>query len=182
MAWWRLAWAARRLAIRLSASPPISSARWQRACTARRTRARRLARQASGARCARLARNVWHGVRSVEDAALVEHLAERHIPIEACPTSNLRLGVYPSLAEHPLPRLYAAGVPLTINSDDPPLFNTTLNQEVALLADPFGFELATINDILLNGVRQSFLPPQEKAEMLDSFQAEMAALQRVQGL
>ena len=128
------------------------------------------------------AERVGHGVRSVEDAALVEHLAERHIPIEACPTSNLRLGVYPSLAEHPLPRLYAAGVPLTINSDDPPLFNTTLNQEVALLADPFGFELATINDILLNGVRQSFLPPQEKAEMLDSFQAEMAALQRVQGL
>jgi adenosine deaminase len=128
------------------------------------------------------AERLGHGVRSIEDAALVAHLAERQIPIEVCPTSNLRLGVYPSLADHPLPRLYAAGVPLTINSDDPPLFNTTLNQEVALLADPFGFDLATINDILLNGVRQSFLPPDEKSVLLASFQAEMSALQQAQGL
>ncbi len=128
------------------------------------------------------AERLGHGVRSVEDAALVAHLAERHVPLEVCPTSNLCLGVYPGLAEHPLPRLYAAGVPLTINSDDPPLFNTTLQQEVALLADPFGFDLAALNDILLNGVRQSFLLPDEKRALLSSFQAEMAALQRDQGL
>lgn len=123
------------------------------------------------------AERIGHGVRSIEDAALVEHLAAQRIPIEVCPTSNLRLGVYPNLAEHPLPRLYTAGVPLTINSDDPPLFNTTLNQEVALLADPFAFDLGTINDLLLNGVRQSFLPPEEKSALETVFQREMATLQ-----
>ncbi|HEY7346838.1 MAG TPA: adenosine deaminase [Ktedonobacterales bacterium] len=124
------------------------------------------------------AERVGHGVRSIEDEALVEYLAEQGVPVEVCPTSNLRLGVYPSLAAHPLPRLYGAGVPLTVNSDDPPLFNTTLNQEVALLADPFGFDLAAVNTILLNGARQSFLPPEEKRALETSFQNEMARLQR----
>jgi aminodeoxyfutalosine deaminase len=128
------------------------------------------------------AERIGHGVRCIDDPALVQHLAEQHIPIEVCPTSNLRLGVYPSLAEHPLPRLYRAGVPLTINSDDPPLFNTTLNQEVALLAEPFAFDLATINTILLNGVRQSFLPAAEKSALEASFQEEMDRLQRDLGL
>ncbi len=99
-----------------------------------------------------------------------------------CPTSNLRLGVYPDLAAHSLPRLYAAGVPVTVNSDDPPLFNTTLNQEVALLAEPFGFDLATINQLLLNGARYSFLPSDEKRALEARFQAEMTALQQQLGL
>jgi adenosine deaminase len=128
------------------------------------------------------AERIGHGVRSIEDVALVEHLARQQIPLEVCPTSNLRLGVYPSYAEHPLPRLYDAGVPLTINSDDPPLFNTTLNQEVALLAEPFHFDLATINDLLLNGVRHSFLPPDEKRTMQAQFREEMARLQGELGL
>jgi len=67
------------------------------------------------------------GVRSFgEDPQLVAYLAEHAVPLEVCPTSNVCLGVYPSLAAHPFPRLYAAGVPITVNSDDPPLFNTTL--------------------------------------------------------
>ncbi len=115
------------------------------------------------------AERLGHGVRAIEDPTLVAYLAEHHIPIEVCPTSNICLGVYPSLAAHPLPQLYAAGVPLTINSDDPPLFNTTINQEVALLAEPFHLELATINDILLNGVRHSFLPTAEKHAMEQQF-------------
>ncbi len=124
------------------------------------------------------AERIGHGVRSIEDAALVEHLAQQQIPLEVCPTSNLRLGVYPSYAGHPLPRLYAAGVPLTINSDDPPLFNTTLNQEVALLAEPFRFDLATITTLLLNGVRHSFLLPEEKRALEAQFREEMHRLQR----
>ena len=115
------------------------------------------------------AERIGHGVRAIEDPTLVTYLAEQHIPIELCPTSNLRLGVYPSLSVHPLPQLYAAGVPLTINSDDPPLFNTTINQEVALLANQFHFDLATINDIVLNGVRHSFLPAQEKLALEQQF-------------
>jgi adenosine deaminase len=124
------------------------------------------------------AERIGHGVRSIEDPALVAHLARQQIPLEVCPTSNLRLGVYLSYAGHPLPRLYAAGVPLIINSDDPPLFNTTLNHEVALLAEPFRFDLTTISSLLLNGVRHSFLPPEEKRAMEDQFREEMARLQK----
>jgi len=79
-----------------------------------------------------------------------------------CPTSNLCLGVYPSLAEHPLARLQAAGVAVTVNSDDPALFDTTLNDEVATLATPFSLDVAVIDEILPNGVRHSFLPAEPK--------------------
>jgi len=122
------------------------------------------------------AERLGHGVRSIEDPVLVTYLAEKHIPLEICPTSNVRLGVYTDLAGHPLPGLYYAGVPVTINSDDPPLFNTTLNDEVKLLVDPFNFDIDTINEILLNGVRYSFLSVQEKQALEATFQAEMTKL------
>jgi aminodeoxyfutalosine deaminase len=124
------------------------------------------------------AERLGHGVRSIEDPALVDYLADRHIPLEVCPTSNVRLGVYADLASHPLPDLHDAGVPVTINSDDPPLFNTTLNDEVKLLVDPFNFDINTINEILLNGVRCSFLPVEKKQAMEALFQNEMARLQQ----
>ncbi|MBV9709252.1 MAG: adenosine deaminase [Chloroflexi bacterium] len=122
------------------------------------------------------AERLGHGVRSIEDAALVAYLVEQHIPLEVCPTSNIRLGVYPHITEHPLPSLYAAGVPVTVNSDDPSLFNTTLNYELELLAGPFSFDLTTINEILLNGVRYSFLPQDEKQALEATFHDEMARL------
>jgi len=125
------------------------------------------------------AERIGHGVRAVEDPALVAYLAERGIPLEVCPTSNMRIGVYPDLAAHPLPTLHAAGVILTINSDDPPLFNTTLNDEVALLHRPFGLDVASIDDILLNGVRHSFLPPRRKQELEAQFKEEMARLKTI---
>jgi adenosine deaminase len=124
------------------------------------------------------AERLGHGVRSIEDPALVDYLANKQIPLEICPTSNVRLGVYADLASHPLPGLYQAGVPVTINSDDPPLFNTTLNDEVKLLVDPFNFHVKTINEILLNGVRCSFLPLEEKQAMEALFQNEMASLRQ----
>jgi len=119
------------------------------------------------------AERIGHGVRAIEDPELVAYLAEKQIPLEVCPTSNICLGVYPSLSQHPLPCLYAAGIPLIINSDDPPLFNTTLNNEVALLANTFHFERETINEILLNGVRYSFLPDEKKQLLEQRFRAEM---------
>jgi len=124
------------------------------------------------------AERLGHGVRSNEDSELVEYLAERHIPLEICPTSNIRLGVYPDLLSHPLRGLHEAGVPVTVNSDDPPLFNTTFTNEVKLLADPFNFDINTINEILLNGVRSSFLPAEEKQAREALFQAEMTKLRR----
>ena len=122
------------------------------------------------------AERVGHGVRSIEDPELVKYVAEQHIPLEVCPTSNICLGVYPNIEQHPLPALYAAGVPVTINSDDPPLFNTTLTHEVELLDNAFHFDLDTINELLLNGVRYSFLPAEQKQALEVTFRAELAHL------
>jgi aminodeoxyfutalosine deaminase len=122
------------------------------------------------------AERIGHGVRSIEDPDLVAYLAEHQIPLEVNPTSNIRLGVYPNLGVHPLRRLYEAGVPISVNSDDPPLFNTTLNQEVATLAGEFAFDVGVIDEILLNGVRHSFLPPEQKQALGERFQDEMASL------
>jgi aminodeoxyfutalosine deaminase len=124
------------------------------------------------------AERIGHGVRSIEDPALVAHLAEQGIAIEVCPTSNVRLGIYQDYSAHPLRRLYDAGVTLTINSDDPPLFSTTLNDEVCTLAGPFGLEVDQIDAILLNGVRHSFLPEGERTALEAAFRGELAALKR----
>ena len=124
------------------------------------------------------AERIAHGVRAIEDPALVEEIAARGIALDVCPTSNICLGVYPSLAEHPLPRLLAAGVAVTINSDDPPLFNTTLTGELLTLPPAFGFAAGQIDEILLNGVRHSFLPPERKQRLEAEFRAELAALKQ----
>jgi adenosine deaminase len=78
---------------------------------------------------------------------------------------------------HPLPVLLTAGIPVTINSDDPPLFNTTLNNEIGLLHSAFHLDVNTINDILLNGVRFSFLPAERKAKLVARFERELRELQ-----
>jgi adenosine deaminase len=128
------------------------------------------------------AERIGHGVRSVEDKDLMAYLLEKHIPLEICPGSNICLGVYPSIAEHPLPYLYAAGIPLSINSDDPPLVNTTLNDDINLLYQSFHFKLATIDEILLNGVRHSFMPARQKQVMEEKFRVEMTRLRQEYGL
>ena len=125
------------------------------------------------------AERLAHGVRAVEDEALVEELARRRIGLDVCPTSNLCLGVYPSLAEHPLARLQAAGVAVTVNSDDPALFDTTLNDEVAILATSFSLDVAVIDEIMLNGVRHSFLPAEPKERLEAAYRAELDALKAI---
>lgn len=125
------------------------------------------------------AERIGHGVRAYDDPSLVALLAERQIPLEISPTSNVRLGAYPDYAAHPFRKLHAAGVRVSVNSDDPPLFNTTLNDEVALLASEFGYDAAAIDELLLDAVRASFLPAGRRAAMERDFRAEMAALKRV---
>jgi len=125
------------------------------------------------------AERIAHGVRAIEDPALVDEIAERGVAFDVCPTSNVCLGVAPSLAEHPLPRLLAAGVAVTIASDDPPMFNTTLNDDVALLGDRFGLNVATIDEILLNGIRHSFLPADRKRTLEAAYSAELEELKPV---
>ncbi|MEO8287536.1 MAG: adenosine deaminase [Chloroflexota bacterium] len=125
------------------------------------------------------AERIGHGVHAIEDPELVDYLREYRIPLEVCPTSNICLGIYPDYSAHPFRRLHDAGVPVIINSDDPPLFNTTLNKEAALLAAPFDFNVETIDDILLNGVRYSCLPAGRKAAMLAALESELQSLKEV---
>ena len=80
---------------------------------------------------------IGHGVRAVEDPALVDRLAEDGIVLEVCPGSNIALGVYPALHKHPIETLRAAGVPVTVSTDDPPFFHTTMSAEFERLADVF---------------------------------------------
>ncbi len=122
-----------------------------------------------------------HGVRCIEDPALVEHLRERQIPLEICPTSNVRLGVYPDYATHPLRDLWNQGVFITINSDDPPLFGADLNQEYTVLVEHFGFSAADLERVSLNAVRASLLPDADKTRLEEEFQAEFTRLREELG-
>lgn len=108
------------------------------------------------------AQRIGHGARCLEDAALVEHLRVHQIPLEVCPTSNVCLGVAASFAEHPLPRLLDAGLYVTLNSDDPPMFNTTLSDEYAKAAAAFGWDETMLRQLALNAVNASLLPATEK--------------------
>jgi len=82
---------------------------------------------------------IGHGIRAAEDARLLAALAERGIPLEVCISSNVITGAVPSLADHPVRRIYDAGVPVILNTDDPAMFNTTLVEEYLLAARTFGF-------------------------------------------
>lgn len=93
------------------------------------------------------AERIGHGIRAVDDPELMRRLRAERIPLEVCITSNVRTGAVPSLAAHPVRRLFDAGVPITLNTDDPGVFETDLRQEFALARDVFGFsenELAGI--------------------------------------
>jgi adenosine deaminase len=114
---------------------------------------------------------IGHGVRCLEAAALVEALCQRQIPLEVCPSSNVCLGIVDTLANHPLPRLLAAGLYVTINSDDPPMFNTTLTDEYLRIAETFALDEETIAHLVLNGIRATLLPAEERARLEERFVA-----------
>jgi len=102
------------------------------------------------------AQRIGHGIRSVEDAGLVRELRDRQIPLEVCITSNVLTGVVPSLDTHPVRRLFDAGVPITLNTDDPAIFGVTLSGEYALAAGHFGFSDSEMQSIARNGFQFAF--------------------------
>ena len=83
---------------------------------------------------------IGHGVRAIEDPALVDRLAEDGVVLEVCPGSNVALGIYPTWTDHPVARLREKGVKVTVSTDDPPFFHTTMTHEFDRLADAFGWE------------------------------------------
>jgi aminodeoxyfutalosine deaminase len=128
------------------------------------------------------AERIGHGVRAVEDPTLVDYLVQQRIPLEVNPTSNLCLGVYPTYDAHPLRNLWDAGAYVTVNSDDPPLFNTTLNQEYRVLIDYFGFNAAMLEQITLNALRAGFLTAAKKDALERDFLATFADLRVKHGV
>ncbi len=95
---------------------------------------------------------IGHGVRAIEDGALVDRLAEAGTVLEVCPGSNIALGLYPGWRAHPVDRLRRAGVAVTLSTDDPPFFHTTLTQEYARLAEAFDWDagdFAALNRVAL---------------------------------
>ncbi|MFT4041487.1 MAG: adenosine deaminase [Thermomicrobiales bacterium] len=128
------------------------------------------------------AERIGHGIRALDDPSLVQRLAEAGVPLEVCPTSNLCTRVVAGYDAHPFPALDAAGVLVTINSDDPPLFGTTLTDEFLVLARHWGYDADGIQRIALNGLDASFLPDNDKARLRGEFLAEFAALRAELGL
>lgn len=122
------------------------------------------------------ATRIGHGVRSVEDPKLVQYLVEHQIPLEVNVTSNLCLQVYPSYAQHPIKQLHEAGCLITINSDDPPLFNTDLTSEYQHAIEDCGLTLEQVEQAILNAIGVTYLPKEQKATMQAEFAADFKRL------
>ncbi len=117
-------------------------------------------------------RRIEHGVRSMEDPDLVRRLVEEEVTLDVCPISNVKLGVAPSLEEHPLPRLLAAGVRCTVSSDDPISFGNSLADEYDAMVGPMGLGRADVAQVALNGFRAALVPP-------GRFRDEIERLERI---
>lgn len=118
---------------------------------------------------------VGHGVRAIEDPALLQEIKERQVVLEINPTSNICLHVYRRVAEHPFPHLDRMGLLVTLNSDDPPLFNTTLIDEYAVAAREFGYGQADLARIARNAFVAAGLPADRKRQLLIEFDEWVAA-------
>jgi adenosine deaminase len=116
-------------------------------------------------------KRISHGVRAIEDPALVEEIAERELVLEVCPTSNVATGVFASYEEHPLRALHEAGVKLTLGSDDPPYFGCSIGGEYAVARERFGLEEGELRTITRTAVRGSFADDAVKGALLNRITA-----------
>jgi len=123
---------------------------------------------------------IGHGVRCLEDPAVVKELRDKQIPLEVNPTSNVCLGVFPSLEEHPLPLLMDEGLYVTINSDDPPMFGTTITDEFFRCATTLGFSEDILWSLGLNAANAALLPPDEKRTLIGRMRKGFASAQEEQ--
>jgi len=117
---------------------------------------------------------IGHGVRAKEDPELVKYLAEHQIPLEMCPISNVKTGVCESIKKHPIRAYFDRGLMVTVNADDPAMFNSSLTDDYLALAGDLGFTMDEIKRLATNGIDASFLSNAEKAAMYSAFQKEWA--------
>ncbi len=114
---------------------------------------------------------IGHGVRSIEDPALVEHLREQQIHLEVCPTCNVQTDFYDTYADHPIDKLYRAGVSLNVNTDARTLVNITLSQEYEKLHQTFGWETEDFLHCNRNALRAAFVPEDVRSRLLAELEA-----------
>lgn len=116
------------------------------------------------------AERIGHGVRAIEDMALVEEIAERGIVLEVCPGSNVALGIYPSFRKHPIGEMYDRGVKVTINTDDPPFFHTTMAREYEMLHQAFDWDEGVFAKIARTSLDAAFCDADTKTRILKTLE------------
>jgi adenosine deaminase len=99
----------------------------------------------------------------------MKYLAEKQIPVECCPLSNVRTGVVKSIGEHPVKKFFDAGLLVMVNTDDPAMFGNSLAEEYQLLEERLGFSRDEVRALILNGIKASWLPDKRKQQMTESF-------------
>lgn len=125
------------------------------------------------------ANRIGHGIQAARDPRLMGYLREHAIGLDVCLTSNVKTQVWTGISSHPFQLLFKRGVPVTLNTDDPGLFQTSLTAEYMKAARFFGLALGDIHRLVLQGVRSSFLPHEEKMVLMQQFQDEIHRLTRL---
>ncbi|MEV0999240.1 adenosine deaminase [Nonomuraea sp. NPDC050202] len=120
------------------------------------------------------AERIGHGINCLPDPRLVSHLRDTQLPLDVCPTSNVCTGQVARIEDHPLPRMLEEGLYVTLNSDDPPMFATTLAEEYRVAHRVFGFGKEELAQFARNGVRASYLGEGRKQELLAEIDALVA--------
>jgi adenosine deaminase len=115
---------------------------------------------------------IGHGVTASQDPHLVDYILRRNIAIEMCPTSNLRTGVVPCLEKHPIRAFFDKGIKVTVNTDDPSMFNTDMSNEYIQLHKWLNFTVSELFQLTLNALDTSFLPKAQKARIDKAFKEE----------
>ena len=122
------------------------------------------------------ARRIAHGVRAVEDPRALDLARERRVAFEICLTSNIASGAVRSYAEHPLPRLIQAGIPVTLNSDDPSICGIRLSDEYRAAVQHFGLSLDSLRGMILTAAQAAFLPDRDRNQLEARLQADLFAM------
>jgi adenosine deaminase len=111
------------------------------------------------------ATRIGHGIRAIEDASLLDRLRDMRVTLELCPTSNVRLGLVPSLSAHPVRRFLEHGVAVTVNSDDPVLLGTSLAKELAAVARAHRLSRDELLGLMTAAARAAFVAPEARAAL-----------------
>jgi len=119
---------------------------------------------------------IGHGTSAIKDPDLMTYLRDNSVTVETCPVSNMRTNAVPSVREHPVRAFYDSGIRVTVNSDDPSMFGTDMNNEYIQLHGQLGFTVPELFQISLNAVDSAFLPDEEKMRLRVKFHEEIDKL------